>query len=30
MHHGVTLNKNMRDVLARESREFDKNVSIWD
>jgi hypothetical protein len=30
MHHGVTLNKNMRDVLAREAREFDKNVSIWD
>ena len=30
MHHGVTLNKNMRDVLAKEAREFDKKVSIWD
>ena len=30
MHHGVTLNKNMRAVLANEAREFDKNVSIWD
>jgi hypothetical protein len=30
MHHGITLNKNMRAVLQAEAREFDKNVSIWD
>jgi hypothetical protein len=30
MHHGITLNKNMRAVLQEEAREFDKNVSIWD
>lgn len=30
MHHGITLNKNMRAALEEEAREFDKNVSIWD
>jgi hypothetical protein len=30
MHHGITLNKNMRAALQAEAREFDKNVSIWD
>ena len=30
MHHGITLNKNMRATLQAEARDFDKNVSIWD